>query len=72
MRAITSFHALGRFVAAGEDLPASDEIVKAFPSLFVPGDDDVLLVRPASVDGSVTRPAKKAAARKAAPKVDAG
>lgn len=68
MRAIDSFHALGRFVAAGEELPAGDEIVKAFPTLFV---QDAPLVRPASVDGSVTRPAKKVAARKAAPKVDA-
>lgn len=67
MRAIDSFHALGRFVAAGDDLPADDEIVKAFPSLFVA---DEPLIRPASVDGTVTRPAKKAAARKAAPKAD--
>jgi hypothetical protein len=69
MRAVDSFHALGRFVAAGEVLPADDPIVVQFPSLFVA---DAPLVRPASTDGTLTRPAKKAAARKkAAPKVDA-
>lgn len=65
MRAIDSFHALGRFVGVGEVLAADDPIVVKFPSLFV---HDAPLVRPASVDGSVTRPAKKAPARKAAAK----
>lgn len=35
--ALDSFHALDRFVAAGDDLPAGDPIVKRYPSLFEDG-----------------------------------
>lgn len=33
-RALTSFHALERFVADGDELDSSDPIVVRFPSLF--------------------------------------
>jgi len=64
MRALQTFHALGRLTAEGDILEADDEIVVAFPSLFV--NDTPVLERPASIDAPLTRPAKKAPARKAA------
>ena len=53
--ALTSFHALDRFIAEGEQVDAADPIVKAFPTLF-------------TVQAEAPKP-RKAVAKKAAAKV---
>ena len=32
--ALDTFHAFGRLIVRGEELPATDEVVKKFPTLF--------------------------------------
>lgn len=62
LRALHAFHANGRFVADGDEVPADDPIVSGREALFETVDD---------APEKPKAPAKKAAAvKKAAPKAD--
>lgn len=61
-----SFHWCGRFVAQGEELPASDPVVKALPDLFDRGTSSTV-EQATAAPGEVRNVAKRVA--KAAKKV---